>query len=79
MKISSNVVGDSNDENSFPHKLLLTNTQVLKLRKDFSNNSSANIKLLKTQLDKTGQSGGYLGWLVGPLLKNWIAFNRKCT
>ena len=61
MKISSNVVGDSNDENSFPHKLLLTNTQVLKLRKDFSNNSSANIKLLKTQLDKTGQSGGYLG------------------
>ena len=61
MKISSNVVGDSNDENSFPHKLLLTNTQVLKLRKDFSNNLSANIKLLKTQLDKTGQSGGYLG------------------
>ena len=79
MKISSNVVGDSNDENSFPHELLLTNTQVLKLCKDFSNNSSANIKLLKTQLDKTRQSGGYLGWLVGPLLKNWIAFNRKCT
>ena len=79
MKISSNVVGDSNDENSFPHKLLLTNTQVLKLRKDFSNNLSANIELLKTQLDKTGESGGYVGWLVGPLLKNWIAFNRKCT
>ena len=79
MKISSNVVGDSNDENSFPHKLLLTNTQVLKLRKDFSNNLSANIELLKTQLDKTGQSGRYVGWLVGPLLKNWIAFNRKCT
>ena len=61
LKISSNVVGDSNDENSFPHELLLTNTQVLKLCKDFSNNSSANIKLLKTQLDKTRQSGGYLG------------------
>ena len=28
LKISSNVVGDSNDENNFPHKLLLTNTQV---------------------------------------------------
>ena len=27
-KISSNVVGDSDDENIFPHKLLLTNTQV---------------------------------------------------
>ena len=33
LKISSNVVGDSNDENNFPHKLLLTNTQVSKLRK----------------------------------------------
>ena len=28
-KLSSNVAGDSNDdENSFPHKLLLTKTQV---------------------------------------------------
>ena len=32
-KISSNIVGDSNDENNFPYKLLLTNTQVLKLCK----------------------------------------------
>ena len=29
LKISSNVVGDSNDEDNFLHKLLLTNTQVL--------------------------------------------------
>ena len=29
---SSNVVGDSDDENNFPHKLLLTNTQVSRLR-----------------------------------------------
>ena len=28
LKISSNVVGDSSDENNFPHKLL-TNTKVL--------------------------------------------------
>ena len=27
LKVSSNVVGDSNDENNFPHKLLLTDTQ----------------------------------------------------
>ena len=33
LKLSSNVVGDSNDENNFPYKLLLTNTQVLRLRK----------------------------------------------
>ena len=43
-KTLSNVVGDSNGENSFPRKLLLTNTQVSKLRKAFANNSSANIK-----------------------------------
>ena len=26
LNLSSNIVGDSNDENNFPHKLLLTNT-----------------------------------------------------
>ena len=36
------------DKNKFPHKLLLTNTQVLRLRKAFAINSSANIKLSKT-------------------------------
>ena len=70
LKISSNAVGDSNDENNFPHKLLLTNPQVLKLRNAFTNNSSANIKLLKlTQLHKIGQSGGYLARLLEPSLK----------
>ena len=44
LKLSSNVVGDSNDENNFPHNLLLTNTQVSRLGKAFENNSSANIK-----------------------------------
>ena len=77
LKISSNVVGDSNDENNFSHKLLLTNTQVLKLRKGFVNGSSANIKLSKTQLHKIGQSEGFLGKLLGS--QNWIAFNKKCT
>ena len=47
MKISLNVVGDSNDENNFLHKLLSTNTQASKLGKAFANNSSANIKLSK--------------------------------
>ena len=28
LKLSSNIAGDSNDEKNFPHKLLLTNTQV---------------------------------------------------
>ena len=52
LKISSNFVGDSNDENNFPHKLLLTNTQVSKLCKVFTINSLANIKLSKPQLTK---------------------------
>ena len=62
-KLSLNVLGDYNDENDYPHKLLLTNTQVSRVYKVFSNNSSANIKLSKTQLHKTGQSGGFLGRL----------------
>ena len=45
LKISSNVVGDSYDENNFPYKLVLNNAQVSKLRKAFANNSSANIEL----------------------------------
>ena len=72
LKISSNVVGDSNDENNFLHKLLLTNTQVSKLRKAFANNSSANLKLSKTHLQKIGQSGQFLDRLLGPLLKTGL-------
>ena len=52
LNLSSNIVRDSNDENNFPHKLSLTNTQVSKLRKAFANNSSADIKLSKTELYK---------------------------
>ena len=74
LKLSSNVVGDSNDENKFPHKFLLTNTQVLKTRKAFANGSSANTKLSKTHLLKIGESGGFLGRLLGPLLKTGSLF-----
>ena len=55
------------------HKLLLTNTQVLKLRKAFANGSSDNIKLSKTQLHKIGQSGGFLGRFLEPLLKTGLS------
>ena len=43
--LSSNLFSHSNDETNFAHKLLITNTQVSRLRKAFANNSSANIKL----------------------------------
>ena len=72
MKISSKVDGDSNDENNFLCKLLLTNTQVSRLHKAFANDSSVNTKLSKTQLHKIGQSGGFLGRLLGPLLKTGL-------
>ena len=49
--------------------MLLTNTQVLRLRKAFANNSSDNVKLSNTQLHKRGQSEEFLGGLVGLLLK----------
>ena len=69
MKISSNVVGKSNDENNFPHKLLLTNTQVSKILKAFENGSTANIKLSKTPFKKIKQLEGFLGRLLEPFVK----------
>ena len=57
---SSNVNGDSSDETNFPHKLLLTETQVSKICKAFANGSSANIKFSKTQLSRMLQFGGEL-------------------
>ena len=61
------MIGDNED--NFPHKLLLTNTQVSNLCKAFANNSSADIKLSKTQLSKMIQSGGFLGKMLRPLRK----------
>ena len=62
---------DDNERN-FPHKLLLTNRQVSNLRKAFTNNSPTDIKLSKTQFSKMIQSGGFLGRLLGPLLKTGL-------
>ena len=44
LNLSSNVIGDSNDAINFPQRLLLTDTQVSRLRKAFAHGSSANIK-----------------------------------
>ena len=69
MKLSSNIIGNSDDKTNFPHELLLTNRQVANLRKAFTNNSSTDINLSKTQLFKMTQSGGFVGRLLDPLLK----------
>ena len=48
LNLSSNVIGNSNDEINFPQNLLLTDKQLSSLRKAFPNVSSANIKFSKT-------------------------------
>ena len=76
LRLSSNMVGDN--ETNFPHKLLWTNREVENLRKAFANKSSTHIELSKTQLSKTIRSGGFLGRLLGPLLKK-ITLDKKCN
>ena len=76
-KLSSNIIGDN--ETNFSHKLLLTNRQVSNLRKVFSNHLSADIKLSKTQLSKMIQSGGFLGRLLGPLLKTGLPLIKNVS
>ena len=75
LRLSSNVI--SNNETNFPRKLLLTNRQLSKLRKAFANHLSADIKLSKTQLSKMIQSGGFLGRLLGPLLKTGLPLMKN--
>ena len=55
--------------NNFPHELLLTTRQTAKLRNAIENNMSTDKKLSKGQISKINQSGGFLGKLLGPLLK----------
>ena len=69
LRQSSNMIGNSDDENNFPHKLLLTNRQVASLRKVFASYLSVDIKLSKTQLPIIVQLGGFIGRLLGSLLK----------
>ena len=46
LRKSSNAIG--NNKTNFPHEWLLTDRQMLILRKSFANNSSADIKLSRT-------------------------------
>ena len=62
----------NHNETNFPHKLLLTNRQVANHSKAFVNHLWTDIKLSKTQLSKMIQSGGFLGRLLGPLLKTGL-------
>ena len=70
LRLSSNMIGD--DQTNFSHKLLLTNWQVANLCKAFANYLSTDIKLSKTQISNMIQSEGFLGRILGPLLKTGL-------
>ena len=55
--------------NNLPHELLLTTRLTTKLRNAIENNISTDIRLSKAQISNISQSGGFLGKLIGPLLK----------
>ena len=54
-RLSSNMLGNSDDENSFQHKLLLTNRQAPNLRKAFSNTLSTEDFLVDFQIHYSKQ------------------------
>ena len=77
LRLSSNMIGDSDDKINFPHELLLTNRQFANLFKAFAHKSSTDIKLSKTQISKMIQLGGFLGRLLGPLLKTGLPLTKN--
>ena len=79
LKLSSNMIGNPDDEANIPHKLLLTNIQVANIRKAFGNYLSTDIKWSKTQLSKMIQLGGFLDRLLGPSLKTGLPLMESVT
>ena len=73
LRLSSNMIGNSNNDTNFPHELLLTDREIASFCKTFKNNSSADTKLSKTQLTKMIQSGVFLVRLLGPLFKTGLS------
>ena len=85
LKLTLNLIGNSNDETNFPHKSLLTDTQVSKIPKAFTNTSSTNIQFSKLQLSKMIQTGSSITELINLFrLADKITnkakdlFNKKC-
>ena len=72
LRLSSNMIGSSDDETDFPHKFLLTNRQAANLWKASANYLSTDMKLSKPQLSKMIHLGEFLGRGLGPLLKKGL-------
>ena len=69
LRLSPNMIGDSNNKTNFSHELLLTNRQVSSIHKTFANNSSVDIKFSKAELSKITWS----------FIKNRITSDEKCN
>ena len=78
LNLSSNIIGDSNDENNFPHNLLLANTQVSRLRKAFSNGSSW-FKMVQNLITQNRTRTRIFRKTSRTITKTRITFNGKCT
>ena len=63
--------------NNLPYELLLATRQTTKLRNAVEKNMSTNIKLSKAQVSKIIQTGGFLGKLLGPLLKTGLSLIKN--
>ena len=67
--------------NDLPHEFLLTTRQKRKLRNEFNNSMSTDLKLSKAQILKIIKSGEFLGSLLskvaGPLMKVAIPLAKK--
>lgn len=72
LNVSSNLNCNSNDKTNCVHQLLLTNTQVLRIYRTFTNNSLSDIKLLKIHMYEMVQLGGFLDRLLGQFLKTGL-------
>ena len=65
------------DETNFSHKLLLINRQFANLLKAFTNKSSVDIKLSKTQTYRMAQLERFHGRFLVPLLKTGSPLIKK--
>ena len=63
--------------NDSPHESLLTIRQKTKLRNAFNDNISTDLKLSRAQISKIIQSRGFLGRLLGPLLKTGLSLIKN--
>ena len=77
LRLSSNMIDNTNDEPNSSHNLLLTNTYVSNLLKVFTNNLSANFKSFNFKKSKIIQLCGYLGRFLESLLKTGLPLMKN--